>query len=324
MRDYSLDFVKGFLVEVMVVYHCIEYFIGGDYYLLRYIDFVTTSFVFLSGFTIPKLYFKKYNADRNAIFSRLAIRGMKIIGLFLVINSIIHIIITKNYNGVHVDLIEFYRKIWYVLVPGDRMLSAFELLLPIAYTLLGSAILLKYLSKKSIIIFAIFIFICSMATGDRLFNLYYLSFGLNGLVLGFIPNNNRLTNIFYRRKWLSIIPVLLYFGAIFCLGKKTMVVYFLGTIAILVLTYFLGTVVSNHQIAQKTIVLLGQYSLFGYLIQIFFLQILFRKWNDFFSSGEGVFYAILVTTIFVWGACLCLDILRRKISILNKMYKFVF
>ena len=39
-RDAALDFVKGFLVEIMVIYHIINYYFDIRPQILLYIDFV--------------------------------------------------------------------------------------------------------------------------------------------------------------------------------------------------------------------------------------------------------------------------------------------
>ncbi|HUI90886.1 MAG TPA: hypothetical protein VLX68_01445 [Chitinivibrionales bacterium] len=324
MRNYPLDFVKGLLVEAMIVYHSINYFYGAHHFLLSYIDFVTSGFVFLSGFIIPALYLKKYDNNIDAIFNRLIVRGIKIAGLFLVINTAVHLLIATNYNGVHLGLVEFYRNIWYVLVPGDRRLSAFELLLPIAYTLVFSAILLKFVDKKIIPIIVAAIFVWCMIINDRIFNLFYLNFGLSGFVLGLLSNGFPFYKVFYRRKWLSIFPVGLYFLVIFLFKKDAMIVYFLGTVAVLGATYLWGTVVSPYSIVRKTIIIMGEYSLLGYLMQIFFLQILFRVWGNVFNGQNGILYSILITTVIVWGLCFTVNSTRRQSILVNKIYKFVF
>ena len=54
-RDSGLDFLKGFLVLVMVVHHSLEYFLGPRYPVIKYFDFVTGAFVFVAGFIVSSI-----------------------------------------------------------------------------------------------------------------------------------------------------------------------------------------------------------------------------------------------------------------------------
>src|SRR6184192_3526731 len=55
-RNSALDFTKGMLVLLMVLYHWLNYFVAseGDFY--RYLRFVTPSFIFITGFLISNVY----------------------------------------------------------------------------------------------------------------------------------------------------------------------------------------------------------------------------------------------------------------------------
>ena len=55
-RISALDFTKGALVLVMVLYHWLNYFVGpqGDFY--RYLSFLPPSFICITGFLISHVY----------------------------------------------------------------------------------------------------------------------------------------------------------------------------------------------------------------------------------------------------------------------------
>src|SRR5437868_74126 len=54
-RDSHFDFLKGFLVVIMVGHHTLEFFAGLSHPLIKYLDFVTGGFVFAAGFLPPYL-----------------------------------------------------------------------------------------------------------------------------------------------------------------------------------------------------------------------------------------------------------------------------
>src|SRR5258705_8503947 len=85
-RIPALDFTKGALVLFMVLYHWLNYFIApqGDFY--RYIRFVTPSFIFVAGFLISNVYFSKYDIFDLKLPARLMQRGLKILGVFILLN----------------------------------------------------------------------------------------------------------------------------------------------------------------------------------------------------------------------------------------------
>ena len=49
-RIPALDFTKGTLVLIMVLYHWVNYFIGNQWGYYRYLRFLTPSFIFITGF----------------------------------------------------------------------------------------------------------------------------------------------------------------------------------------------------------------------------------------------------------------------------------
>src|SRR5882762_1361353 len=130
-RQDSYDLAKGVLVEVMIIYHSLGYFGGGQEFL-KYIDFVTGAFVFLAGSTVTHYYLKEYKERMSLMLQRLLIRSAKLIVLFTIINTCVHLVVKKNYNGVDLGIQYFYGHLYEVFILGSRRIAAFEILLPIA------------------------------------------------------------------------------------------------------------------------------------------------------------------------------------------------
>src|SRR5438105_12362691 len=87
-RNSALDFTKGFLVLLMIVYHWFNYFVGPRANVYKYLRFLTPSFIFIAGFIVANIYFTKYDIRDLRLPARLAIRGLKIIAVFIALNAI--------------------------------------------------------------------------------------------------------------------------------------------------------------------------------------------------------------------------------------------
>src|SRR5277367_6080548 len=85
-RIPALDFTKGALVLIMVLYHWINYFIGPQWKYYLYLRFLTPSFIFITGFTISHVYLSKYTAADPRLWKRLFTRGLKLTTIFLALN----------------------------------------------------------------------------------------------------------------------------------------------------------------------------------------------------------------------------------------------
>src|SRR5277367_1026838 len=85
-RISALDFTKGALVLIMVLYHWINYFIGSQWEYYRYLRFLTPSFICVTGFMISNVYLSKYDASDPRLPKRLFTRGLKLLAVFLVLN----------------------------------------------------------------------------------------------------------------------------------------------------------------------------------------------------------------------------------------------
>src|SRR5579872_1694336 len=85
-RVPALDFTKGALVLIMVLYHWMNYFIIANGSVYKYLRFLTPSFIFITGFLISNVYRAKYDIGGMRVASRLVTRGLKLIGIVLVLN----------------------------------------------------------------------------------------------------------------------------------------------------------------------------------------------------------------------------------------------
>lgn len=324
-RDYALDFVKGFLVQTMVLYHSINYFRGVEHIVLDYIDFVTGSFIFLSGYIVSSIYLQKYGNDWKFICKRLMTRGFKIILIFSVVNIVLNLTLKTNYNKVEMGIGSFLGNLSSVYIYGNGRLAAFEILLPIAYVLMLSGLMIYILRNRLLVIATVVMLFAYCLLAESVpFNLLYMSIGMNGLALGYTKLDKR--KVFYEGKSniLSTVVLVSLYGMAITIFEKSAWLYFLGIIAVVSALFVIGRNLDYSKQLNRTFIILGQYSLAAYLFQIFILQIL-RRMSWFYSLPVvDVAIAFAITSMFIILFCVSIIYLRQKNNTLNVMYKLVF
>src|SRR5580658_8281828 len=99
-RISALDFTKGALVLIMVLYHWVNYFIGPQWGYYRYLRFLTPSFIFITGFLISSAYLSKYAPADPRLSKRLFTRGIKLLIIFLALNAARTLIVPMLGTGI--------------------------------------------------------------------------------------------------------------------------------------------------------------------------------------------------------------------------------
>jgi hypothetical protein len=325
-RDTSLDFVKGFLVEIMVIYHIINYYFDIRPQVLLYINFVTGSFVFITGYLISSIYRKKYERDLYKKFFRIFSRGGKLLLLFLLINVSIYSIAIKNYNGYEFKTNQFVSNLGSILLAGSAKFAAFELLVPIAYTLLISSLLVLIQRRLLIIlpIVAILLFVSIFGNQDNFFNLFYISIGLSGVAVGFFATS--IQHLSYSKwvRYLSVIPVIIYYASIHFWLRDNVLFYFFGIVSVLFCVYSFASLLTPNNFVTYIFTIFGKYTLICYLSQILFLQILYRSMGKSLSTTLSLCVAFIVTNIFLYVFCLLIKRLCSTNRYFDKAYLLFF
>src|SRR5215471_235911 len=106
-RDLILDFVKGILVIVMVIYHVMNVFSTASPEAFGYIRFVSGSFIFISGYIISVFYEQRFQTDGTSTSKRLAVRGLKILFIFTILNIFINLTGLKNPSKTQLGLQQY-------------------------------------------------------------------------------------------------------------------------------------------------------------------------------------------------------------------------
>lgn len=329
-RIPALDFTKGALVLIMVLYHWINYFCGPQDQ--RYLRFLTPSFIFISGFIISNIYISKYGIADPQLPKRLIQRGLKILGVFALLNLTRLLFVPgrfqeqasspRSWMGSFADI--------YILGSGvgggQAKAVAFFILVPISYLLILSALLLvvsRFYQYTFHVVCLLFL-LCAVISnfeGFEIPNLELLAIGLLGVIAGYLPIE-KLNAVVRHPYWLAA-AYLVYLGAI-TLWNVIYPLQIVGVYLSLMILYLLGQKSGEPGKVRGGIVLLGKYSLLGYISQIAILQSLRLGFNHLGSEtvvlGLSFVLAFALTIISVE----VVDRARTESTTMDRLYKVVF
>jgi peptidoglycan/LPS O-acetylase OafA/YrhL len=330
LRIPALDFTKGALVLIMVLYHWLNYFISPQGFIYRYLRFLTPSFIFISGFLISHVYFVTYGISDPQVPRRLMKRGLKILAVFIFLNVVRIFLIPDSRNGVMPSEPWAAKNIIAVYVTGNMSVggvkaAAFPILVPISYLLLLSAGLViicrfyKY-TFHAVCLFALLCILILDVNGMGSGNLELLTIGLLGVILGFKPIET-IDNLVVHRG--AVVAAYLCYVAAISIWNVIYPIQFVGVCLNLLVIYALGANSEQGRVSRH-IVLLGKYSLFGYIAQIAILQALYRSLR-FIDPGIAKlvisFFAAFALTII---SVEVLDRTRRRAVTVDRLYKAIF
>jgi peptidoglycan/LPS O-acetylase OafA/YrhL len=332
-RIPALDFTKGALVLIMVLYHWLNYFVGPQADVYRYLRFLTPSFIFITGFLVSSVYLSKYGVSNPQLPRRLIERGLKILGVFVGLNVIRILLLPPESQAQLLSEHSSIRSLVDIYVIGTNLgggqgkAIAFYILVPIGYLLILSAVLLvgaRYYRYFYHFVFAVSLLsvLVSDSYGTPSANLQLLTIGLLGVILGYVPIDK--INRFVKHPYLVS---LCYLGYLYAITVWNVIypLQIVGVCLSLAILYLLGDAAILEGRVRNVIVLLGQYSLLGYIAQIAVLQLLhqgLRHTELGVRSASGVsFLAAIALTILVVEAT---DRGRRRVVAVNRLYKAVF
>jgi peptidoglycan/LPS O-acetylase OafA/YrhL len=334
MRNPAMDFTKGALVLIMVLYHWLNYFIGSQGDIYKYLRFLTPSFIFITGFLVSNVYLSKYGVSDTRLPRRLAERALKILGVFVVLNVVRAFLLPASSRAQLLAEHMSLRSLVSVYLLGNVFLGggrgkaiAFYILVPIAYLLLISALLLMFRRYYRYAFYAV----CGLCLAGVLIlerigfqsaNLELLTIGLLGLICGYTPIEK--VNAFVRHPYWLVLAYLCYLGAL----NAWNVIYpvqVIGVFLSLMLIYLVGSVGDRPGTTRRVVLLLGKYSLFGYIAQIAILQMLYqglRRANlsevPFFGVSFVAAFALTILAVYMT------DWARAGVPAVDRLYKAIF
>jgi peptidoglycan/LPS O-acetylase OafA/YrhL len=330
-RIPALDFTKGVLVLIMVLYHWINYFIGPEWKYYEYLRFLTPSFIFITGFMISNVYLSKYDVSNSRLPMRLFTRGIKLMAVFLALNLARIFLIPALGTGVIARNVFKAESLFAIFVSGDLgtsggKLGAFPILVPISYLLMLAAGLMfpyrffRYTFHVACALIMFSILIIGL-TGVRGPILESVAIGMLGVLIGFVPIAT--INDFVRHPFALALGYVCHTIAITVWGDPFPILI-VGVALSLSVIYLAG--LSNNELRpiKSMVILLGKYSLFGYLSQIAILQILsacFRRVN---LEATALVISFFVAFAFTIASVEAVDRARASMPSVDRLYKTVF
>jgi fucose 4-O-acetylase-like acetyltransferase len=322
-RDLNLDYVKGSLVLIMVIYHAMNYFSKAHPSDYSYIRFVTGAFIFISGYIVSTYYEKKYNTVAKEVCKRLIIRGVKLIILFTILNLSINVFQIGSYKNISFSIQNYIDHISDIYIWGNSKYAAFKILLPISYVLIISPIYIIQSSWKKYMVVATLILVILMSTFNiDSYNIGLALVGLVGLSAGMYTNVSK--SYFIENEY--VILGLVALSMLFMKYADTNVLtYSVSIMIILKLLYDYAKTMSMDRPIFRTIILFGQYPLLCYVMQIAILQGLYRLLpKNRWGFGYEIIAIILCTTVLLYSTCYLTDHYRTKYKLVDAQYKFIF
>jgi peptidoglycan/LPS O-acetylase OafA/YrhL len=330
-RDTAIDFTKGALVLFMVLYHWLNYFLApqGRYY--DYLRFLTPSFIFITGFMISQIQLRRYENSGRSLSKRLFVRGLKLLLIFLVLNAVVFTAISRV-QVAHSFLGKSLRSFsWAAFVVGTSGAHdgqkgvIFNILVPIAYLLIVSAaVTLTRRARYGVyctlsVLIAAVIYIRLLNLENNYLDL--LMIGVLGVTIGFAEKNPL---AFFRSHPYMLIALYCLFLAAITIWGVPLPLEIASVLLTTALLYTVGSRLATSGSAEGYMILLGKYSLLGYIAQIAILQGL-KRISLLSRHGVGAsLVALLLGAVLTVVIVEAMDILRQRSKIANDVYRLVF
>jgi hypothetical protein len=208
----------------------------------------------------------------------------------------------------------------------DGKVASFYILLPISYLLLVSAGLLALVGYQRIAIqwAAAISMLGALAlyqAGRESANLELLAIGLLGVRIGCVPLGTISRAI---RLPLVIAPAyFLYIAGIAVLGTLYPL-QIVGVLLNLTILYLIAENGDESSPTRRCLILLGKYSLFGYLIQLAILQFLVQGFRMLPPSYVALGLTFILAPVLTIAAVVALDRARSRTALVNTVYTAVF
>jgi hypothetical protein len=329
-RNLALDYTKGALVLIMVLYHWINYFYGP--HDNRYLRFLTPSFICITGFLISNIYLSKYDISDPRLPKRLLQRGAKVLGVFFFLNLLRLLLVqgsltrpSSSDSSPVSNLIDVYL-IGSGVGGGQGKAVAFFVLIPIGYVLILSAALaiasryFRYAFHVACLISLLSIVVLAFY-GLQSPNLELVTIGLLGVLAGYLPTEK--VDALVRHPFLLGGAYILYLAAI-TFWNVIYPLQIVGVFLSLMIIYWLGQTSDQSGLATRIVILLGKYSLFGYIAQIAVLQVLHFGLRYLDSRTVVLVSSFLLAFALTILSVVIMDRARSISPMANKLYGAVF
>lgn len=310
-RDRDLDFLKGFLVLAMLLYHMVSALkISVSWYnpLLHHVpgllNFVSGSWVFVSGVIVARYYQPKFALAPLANTQRLWIRGIKLLLIFLILNYLIYRLGLKP--GVKFNLDTLIQ----IFMQGGGYLSSFEILIGIAYVLIIAPLILvlRGFGTALLLIISTIVFVRSALGISIEPNLWIIVMGLLGILSMQLATKalayENLKSVYLGRAFLfsllGITIVLFIIYSNYNYNKNIVSAYFMNIVCINTFVYLAYRHIKISNFIDRTMRKLGRHSLVGYFGQMLIIWISIELYKLFDLNNNIVIWMYLFSSVFIF------------------------
>jgi hypothetical protein len=323
-RDYALDWVKGALVLLMVLYHWLNYFIGLDWPGYRYLRFLTPSFLFITGLIVGRVYLVKYGGSPWQLARRSWQRGFKLLALFALLNLVDTAVSLRRLESIDIARGWPLNRLEAVFLHGTGG-AAFSILVPIAYFLLAVPLIwgvVKVVGMPLWVLSIATLALAITASQTALANaqLEFLSVGTAGAALGAA----RRFDIDYLGTRLGLLTsaYVLHIAAIAAWNAPFAMQVVTTYLHVLLLYAWASRLALDGDMVRRVLEL-GQYSLLAYVSQILALQVLRRALPPPHHTAT-LALTLLASILLTWGTVRAVAYLRRRSRAADQCYRLVF
>lgn len=326
-RDSTFDAVKGGLVLLMVVYHVMSISSTAGTEAYRYIRFISGSFILVSGFILSRFVAPQLASQPGAVSLKLAIRGVKLLLLFSVLNVAIHASGFGNLAKRQVGVAGFLATAGTVYISGDGRASSFVILLPIAYLLVIAPALLivaKWAGQAYVMLATALFAVLVIASPGASVIVQFMLIGVCGMCAGSLSR----TNLRLRGGSMSGVVA----GLGLCLSlwftgryADNLVLHCIGVCLVLKCLHDVVQLMPVNGEAARQASLLGRYSLVCYIAQIGMIQVMFRlTGSQRLDLGFELVGVGLLTGTGMILLCRGLEHLRHRSRAIDLSYRAIF
>lgn len=323
-RLAALDIGKGLFVLTMVFYHSLNY--SSEYFLaFRYMSFLPPSFIFITGYLVIALYPARYAENRRKMYIRLIGRGVRLVLIFTLLN-LGGLALVKRLHPL--DVLAIMRdNAFDIFVIGSGRSAIFEVLLPIGYFLVLSPVVLALHAwgRWPLLLAAVLGVAGTLVlnrSGYSPENLNLLMAGVLGAATAPFVGLGQLAGGRVRLVALGVA-----FVAYELVGLKwghVFEVQLLGATLAVFFALAVGQCVLVQPWVVRRVVVLGQYSLLAYILQIAILQVILRIVGRPAPWSLPFYFWMAVTTVLMTLAIEATVRLRRSSPVSDRLYRAVF
>jgi peptidoglycan/LPS O-acetylase OafA/YrhL len=324
-RISALDFTKGSLVLFMVLYHWLNYFIGSEGVIYRYLRFLPPSFILITGFLISNAYLSKYSHSDPRLPKRLASRALKVLAMFVILNLAIEVLRRKMGLFSGQELVSSFIS-GNIVGEGVGKSVAFHILIPIAYLLMLAAVVVPVSGSSKRIFCGMWVtsllaILLLHMHGLQSVNLELMAIGLLGLLIGYCPVKKVNEVVGYRAA--LVVAYGCYLGII-TWREPSYPVQVIGVCLTLALIYVVGLSDRGPSSLRRVVVVLGKYSLLGYIGQVAILQALRWICGRHERGPAGLFVSFVIALLATLVLVLVVERWRQSSETFDGFYKAVF